>query len=135
MLWKEQFSLGIEVIDEQHKHLVELVEHTQVLLHESEQGHDCYDEAVDVLKELASYTVEHFTFEEEHMEKLNYEGLIAHRMEHKIFIKKVSHFMTADLDEGQSEKLEEMAVFLLDWLIKHILETDVKYVGVMKDIS
>lgn len=135
MLWNDRFLLGIDAIDDQHKHLVELIEQTKVLLHEAEDGQDCYDEIVQVLKQLADYTVYHFTFEEESMEKLKYEGFIAHKMEHKIFVKKVSHFMSADLDEGQSEKIEEMTIFLLDWLIKHILETDTKYVELMKNIS
>lgn len=135
MLWKERFSLGIEVIDEQHRHLVELVGKTKMLLQESEEGHDCYDEIIDVLRELANYTIVHFTFEEEHMERLGVEDLIAHKMEHKIFVKKVSHFMSNDLEGNQSERLEEMTIFLLEWLVKHILETDVKYVPLMKNIS
>lgn len=135
MLWKDRFALGIKVIDNQHKQLVELIGQTKTYLSEAEEGHDCYDEIRGVLRELANYTVVHFAYEEEQMEKLDYEGLIAHQMEHKIFIKKVSNFMSADLEDGQSEKLEEMTIFLLDWLVKHILETDVKYVEIMKNIS
>ncbi len=135
MLWKEKFSLGIEEIDLQHMHLVELIEHTKELLKEAEEGHDCFDETIRVLKELADYTVHHFTYEEAEMEKIDYDGLIAHRMEHKIFIKKISLYMSADLEDNQIQQLDEMCVFLLDWLIKHILETDTKYVSSMKIIS
>lgn len=128
MLWNDKFLLGIEEIDEQHKKLVDLVEHTKDLSIEAKDGVDCYDEIVSVLKELSDYTIYHFNFEEAFMDKVHYEHAIAHKMEHKIFVKKVSNFMSEDLEEDQPEKIEQLTFFLLDWLVKHILDTDSQYV-------
>lgn len=134
MIWNDKLELGIKDIDEQHKKLVDLIEKTKELVYDAEDGIDCYDEIVYVLKELVDYTVYHFSFEEELMEKVNYDELVLHKMEHKIFVKKVSKFMSSDLDENQIEKIEDITVFLLDWITKHILETDKKYVNILKDI-
>ncbi|PKM53302.1 MAG: hypothetical protein CVV00_12985 [Firmicutes bacterium HGW-Firmicutes-5] len=38
MLWQDKFSLGIPVIDEQHKQLVDLVEEVKGLIHDAEDG-------------------------------------------------------------------------------------------------
>ncbi|PKM93300.1 MAG: bacteriohemerythrin [Firmicutes bacterium HGW-Firmicutes-1] len=132
MMWNDQFLLGIKEIDEQHKKLVGLVEQTKDLVYEAEDGVDCYDDLVIVLKELVDYTIYHFNFEENLMESVNYEGLIGHKMEHKIFVKKISQFMSDDLDENQLEKIEQITFFLLDWITKHILGTDSKYVHLLR---
>lgn len=132
MLWNDKFLLGIKDIDEQHRKLVDLIEHTQELVIDSKDGIDCYDEIVAVLKELSSYTIYHFTFEEDLMEEVDYEKIIAHKMEHKIFVKKISNFMSDDLEEDQPDKIEQLTHFLIDWLVKHILDTDSQYVASVK---
>lgn len=131
-MWNEKLVLGIDTIDEQHKKLVDLMVTSKNLVMDVEDGIDCYDEIVTVLKELADYAVYHFSYEEELLEKIDYEEFIPHRMEHKLFIKKVSNFMSTDLDENQIEKIEEINHFLLDWISKHILDTDSKYVEDIK---
>lgn len=128
MLWNDKFLLGINEIDEQHRKLVDLVERTKELVIDAKDGIDCYDEIVSVLKELSDYTIYHFTYEEGLMENVNYDNIIAHKMEHKIFVKKISNFMSEDLEEDQPDKIEQLTYFLLDWLVKHILSTDSQYV-------
>ncbi len=128
MLWNDNYLLGIEEVDNQHKKLVQLIEDTKKLLVDAQDGIDCYDELVAVLKELAEYTQYHFNCEEKLMEAVDYEDIIAHKMEHKIFIKKISSFMSEDLEEEQKEKIEELVKFLFDWLVRHIMNTDSKYV-------
>lgn len=133
MMWNEKLLLGIKEIDEQHKNLVDLIERSQGLVYNAEDGVDCYDEIVSVLKELVDYTIYHFTYEEGLMDKVQYEELILHSMEHKIFVKKISNFMSGDLEENQMGKIEEIILFLLDWITKHILETDKRYVSLLKN--
>lgn len=133
MMWNDQFLLGIKEIDEQHRKLVDMVERTKNLVVDSKDGIDCYDEIVDVLKELSDYTIYHFTFEEGLMDNVHYDKIIGHKMEHKIFVKKISNFMSEDLEEDQPDKIEQLTFFLLDWLVKHILETDSQYVKTVRE--
>ncbi len=67
------------------------------------------------------------------MDKVQYDELILHSMEHKIFVKRISNFMSTDLEDDQMGKIEEITLFLLDWITKHILETDKKYVNLLKN--
>jgi hemerythrin len=131
MLWQDKFELGIPLIDEQHKTLVGYIETTKELIQDAEDGIDCYDEIARVLGELESYTVEHFKEEEALMKKFNYQNLNQHAMEHANFVAKVHVFLETDIDENQIPVLEEMVVFLLDWLVGHILNSDKKYASIM----
>lgn len=131
MLWQDKFDLGIPLIDEQHKALVGYIEMTKELIKDAEDGIDCYDEIATVLGELESYTVEHFNEEEALMKKYNYQLLNQHAMEHTNFVAKVHEFLESDIDENQLPVIEEMVVFLLDWLVEHILDSDMKYTSVM----
>ena len=132
MLWQDRFSLGIPVIDEQHKQLVDLVEEVKGLIHDAEDGVDCYDDITYVLESLKDYTISHFAEEEAMMEAHGYNKLNAHRMEHAAFVAKVQDFLSKDIDFEQLSLLEDVVTFLLDWIIEHILVTDSQYDGVVK---
>lgn len=131
MLWNDRFSLGIEAIDEQHKKLIDMIEETQGLIRDAEDGIDCYDEIVDILNALADYTVYHFEYEEQEMQKAGFEGLDIHVEQHEAFVDKVNEFIATDIDEDHLIMIEEVVSFLLGWVSEHILVTDALYMGVL----
>lgn len=131
-MWKEQFALGIDVIDEQHKKLVNYVTEARALIRDAEDGIDCYDEIEKVLLDLQDYTVEHFRDEEGLMTQYGYPGYDDHKIEHDQFVEKVQELLSSDIDFHQVEVLEEVVAFLLDWVVSHILDSDSKYVSVMQ---
>jgi len=132
MLWNERFAFGIDEIDQQHKVLFDLIERTQGLIVDAEEGIDCYDEIIEVLNELADYTVYHFNYEEDILGKKGYQGLEAHAAEHERFVEKVKEFLATDIDEDHIGVIEEVVSFLLTWVSEHVLTTDTAYISILK---
>jgi len=120
---KEEYKIGVEKIDEQHKKLFQLADKAYMLL-KDEFSLDKYDKIVHILEELKEYTIFHFKSEEEYMESIEYKRLFTQKIEHAKFIKTLEEINYKDLDEKQDESLVKILNFLNDWLIEHILKTD-----------
>jgi len=120
---KEEYKIGVELIDEQHKKLFELADKAYLLL-KDDFSLDKYDKIVHILEELKDYTIFHFKSEEEYMESINYKRLFTQKIEHEKFIKALEEVNYRDIDEKQDESLVKILNFLNDWLIEHILKTD-----------
>ena len=126
--WKKEFELGIDEIDAQHKVLVKLGGRIVELLSDDSRD-DYFDEIFTTLKELESYTITHFTYEEDLFEKTNFIGAGAHKFEHKLFVKKLESYThnLEKVDSNQKETLLELTSFVSDWLVNHIDKTDRQY--------
>jgi hemerythrin len=120
---KEEYKIGVELIDEQHKKLFELADKAYLLL-KDDFSIDKYDKIVHILEELKDYTIFHFKSEEEYMESINYKRLFTQRIEHEKFIKALEDINYKYIDEKQDESLVKILNFLNDWLVEHILKTD-----------
>ena len=120
---KEEYKIGVENIDEQHKKLFELADKAYMLLKDN-FSIDKYDKIVELLRELKEYTIFHFKSEEEYMESINYKRLFTQKIEHDNFIKALENIDYNDLDAEQDESLVKILNFLNDWLVEHILKTD-----------
>ncbi len=124
---KEEYKIGVELIDNQHKKLFELADKAYMLL-KDEFTIDKYDKIVEILQELKEYTIFHFKSEEEYMASINYKRMFTQKVEHDAFIKKLEAIDLKNVDENQDESLMEVLNFLNDWLTEHILKND-KLIG------
>lgn len=124
---KEEYKIGVEQIDEQHKKLFELADKAYMLL-KDDFVLDKYDKIVYILEELKEYTIFHFKSEEEYMASINYKRLFSQKVEHAEFIKKIEAIDLKHIDENQDEGLVKILNFLNDWLTEHILKND-KLIG------
>ena len=124
---KEEYKIGIESIDEQHKKLFELADKAYMLLKDA-FSLDKYDKIVEIVEELKEYTIFHFKSEEEYMESINYKRLFTQKIEHEKFIKVLEEVDLRHLDQNQDESLVKMLNFLNEWLTEHILGND-KLIG------
>ena len=120
---KEEYKIGVELIDEQHKKLFELADKAYLLL-KDDFSLDKYDKIVHILEELKDYTIFHFKSEEEYMESINYKRLFSQKIEHEKFIKTLEDVDLKHVDENQDEAIMGILTFLNDWLVNHILEKD-----------
>ena len=119
--WSEEYSVGINEIDTQHKRLVELINK----LHDAMSQGKSREIASEILSDLTNYTQTHFKFEEEKFAKYNYEHRLIHELEHKKFVDKITEFKT-DFENGKALISIELMNFLKDWLINHIKVSDKK---------
>ena len=120
---KEEYKIGVEHIDEQHKKLFELADKAYMLL-KDEFAIDKYDKIVEILDELKEYTIFHFRSEEEYMQRIGYKRLFTQKIEHDNFIKELEDLDYRGIDANQDESLVKILNLLNDWLVEHILKTD-----------
>lgn len=120
--WTPKLSVGIVEIDNQHKHLIELLNLLSNAL-KTGQGRQIQG---DMLRALADYAILHFRTEETYMEQVRFPGLEEHRKEHQDFITKVLEF-NEEFHAGNVFLTIEMMKFLREWVEHHIATTDQDY--------
>lgn len=132
--WREEYSIGVPEVDEQH----------QQLLRKMRQLSDSFREGrtldvQDILKFLAGYAVHHFNTEEVLMQESRYPFAKQHIREHKTFIQYFTRLcQEIELSAPNSAYVTfRIQLLLVDWLINHTTKTD-RHLGVYlrnKDIA
>ncbi len=125
MLWKDNYELGVPLIDAQHKELFRRVESfLQVLRSEV-----CWDEKVQKVNEtlefMKGYVVEHFRDEEEYQRSIGYSRYEAHKQIHTGMVDYVLDFSKQYEQSNNDEQLiQQFGGRLLAWLINHVAAED-----------
>lgn len=120
--WKDDYSVGIDSIDQQHKKLLNLINQLQTAVDYS-TGEQFEREALD---ELVDYTKTHFTYEEGLMRDNDYPDFEPHKLQHEKMFEKVSEVL-AEYEQDHDTAMANAAEYLKDWLINHINGTDKEY--------
>ena len=120
--WEDSFSVGVEIFDNEHKKLIEIINrlHLALLMKETDAVMG------KTLKDLIDYTITHFAHEEDNMSKTAYPDFFKHKKEHDELIKKVQDYKT-QIESGKTTISLSIMNFLKEWLMGHILGTDMKY--------
>jgi hemerythrin len=71
------------------------------------------------------YAIAHFADEEELMQQIDFEGLIQHRWRHHSFVGRVAD-MALEWGQGRETSLNDILLFLREWLLDHVLVEDMK---------
>jgi hemerythrin len=126
--WSDDFSVGSELIDTQHKGLVEM---TNSLF----RGCERHDEMISFMRAIQSavnYAKIHFATEERFMQKTNYPDSAAHKAEHDAFVAEVLS-QVKKFETGACTPLD-FALYLKNWLLNHIAVSDKKFTPYLKYI-
>ncbi len=118
--WHQRFSVGNEEIDLQHKRLFNLVNY---LVTGSGKTHKRYEMA-DIIEELIAYTNYHFTSEEALLK--DHPDFDVHRVAHAQFII-ILQLFEQTFKTGKEEINGGLLAFLIKWIQKHIIETDLLF--------
>jgi hemerythrin len=122
LTWSNEYSVGVEEIDAQHRMLFELLNR----LFQAAVKREDQRLTVEVLKSLIDYTKTHFGLEERLLEESGYQGLPGHREDHLRFIAKVNGIAQKFHVEDRSVTFE-LINFLKHWLQNHIRQSDMEY--------
>lgn len=77
--WKDEFSLGIESVDFEHREMIELINDL-----DASMGQDAsHASVVDSLGEIYARISAHFALEEKIMRDANYDAYAAHKQDHE----------------------------------------------------
>jgi hemerythrin len=127
LVWQDDLNTGIQVIDDQHKRIVDMINS----LHQAKVSVGSGGEVGEVLNGLVDYTLSHFAFEESLLEEAGYEFTRPHKRVHEIFIGRVKDF-NLRFQAGE-DITDELLGLLSRWLFNHIRSDDAGYVQAVKD--
>lgn len=126
-VWNKDFETNIPLVDEEHVHLVELI--NELILKISNQEALEMANISSIFNKLFDYTKYHFGDEERLMieSKLYPDFIREHAYNHKMFLQEVETLYNEFLDSKDYKKnLKDMIDFLINWLAFHILGQDKK---------
>lgn len=126
MNWKDSYSVKVLEMDKEHRALLAIGQEL-VALADGPEYADYYDDLLKVLWKLRDYTIFHFESEEKMLEVNQVPGRDEHIVEHRFFIRKIDRISRKDLDSMQREAIQELLAFVADWVVGHILKTDMQY--------
>ena len=127
--WNKNFETGVQLIDEQHQRLVDLI---NVLA-----GHLAYQSDIPALNkvfnELEEYAVYHFQTEEVIWHTVFPEDSweTKHKGDHSGFLATINRIKSEKNSRSQEQIFEETLAFLTQWLAFHILDADMRMAKVL----
>jgi len=123
MTWNEKLSVGVKVLDDDHKKLVGMLNQ----LYDAIQSGHGKDSLSKTLDGLVDYTKTHFAREESFFAQTQYGASTAHKKEHDDLTKQVLE-VQQKFKAGATGCLSlEVMNFLKNWLVNHIQGSDQKY--------
>ncbi len=128
VVWQDDYSVGIEAIDQDHKKLLALINNL-LAAQQCRTGVELERQAMD---ELMDYTQVHFKREEDLMRKHGYADFEGHKAQHDQMVTQVRLFRSRYEEKGRGA-IPEVARYLKLWLLQHINGTDRKYVPFLRE--
>ena len=119
--WKDSYSMNEAEIDKQHKWLFKL---SNDIYHLVESGINDNERFRELFISLNDYSIEHFMYEELYIEKEGFPGLKEHIQEHKAFNSQLKE-LCFGIDK--ETHIKDIGDFVTTWLVKHVIEEDMKY--------
>ena len=133
LMWREQLSVGNNVIDSDHRHLIEIinrVEQSMVLKNRLA--------LTGALDELVQYSLVHFEREEKIAAAAGYSQTPHLNESHRTLLEKLNQVrgeFDAAGSEWSPEAAEHFTGFLRGWLIDHVIKEDLLMKPVLQRYS
>jgi hemerythrin len=139
--WDERYSVGIQVIDEQHQELISQINNlfpgnkkngeAPVQASSGKEIKQFFDLNISSFLNYMSY---HLSSEEKMLERIRYPDLVAHQQQHSSLFRVITGIIESFEQEDLSlpsnqNKLRDFVAYLRDILINHIAIMDKKYVS------
>nr|WP_321266641.1 bacteriohemerythrin [uncultured Sulfurimonas sp.] len=120
--WNEHFSIGLDVVDAQHRKLVGILNKlaTNIAYESSE------NDLSEIFDELSKYALYHFQTEEAIWNKYlpDTKMFKEHEEVHQKFIDRVAYLKSQEDHKPIAKLADEVLSFLAKWLASHILDAD-----------
>ncbi len=127
--WTAELETGIEILDEQHRHYIDLLNIYLKKATEDSKDDEKIHQLTESLDFLRQYAKEHFSTEESVMKSAEYPDFSQHLEEHLYFLKHVGALYKEMQEEGFSPRLSrEVNYYIIEWFLEHILESDMQLV-------
>jgi hemerythrin-like metal-binding protein len=126
--WDEWYETGILSIDHQHHNMFDALNrmHDAISLDEGEA------KVRRTLDALVECTVTHFKEEEARLAAIDFPDLLVHQAEHAKLLEQVSEYLAVYHADPTADHANRLAHFLVEWIVRHINEMDLRYIEAMK---
>jgi hemerythrin len=133
LLWREQLSVGNNVIDADHKFLIEIINQAEHSLKAKNKA-----ELSQALESLSKYSKMHFDREEKIADAAGYSQVPHLSESHHDLLKQLDQ-VRGEIDamgqEWSSETIDHFTNFLRGWLINHVIKEDLLMKSVLNKFS
>ncbi len=137
--WKEEYRLGLDDIDRQHKKFFEMSGALRTFLEESRGQEFDTAQLVWRISDFRQYAFYHFHTEESLMVRMRFPAYFEHRDAHNEYLNKINTLLArleTAYHEVHAQRIEpeqllslgeEICTFVESWLGEHILKIDMEY--------
>ncbi len=121
--WKDQYSLGNEALDHEHKELIRLINavHEKV---ERAGEEDNQAMILDGLAEIQNAVSAHFALEEKEMQALAYQNFPAHKADHEKLLDEICDLIETVEETAVRDIREGLSALLEAWFSIHFQTFD-----------
>jgi len=120
--WNDSYSTGIQKMDEQHKHWMEVINR----FYDELNTKNFKDNTMKLLDDAIQYTSFHFSQEEELMAKHGYPHLEEQKKEHNAIKEKLNSYRDM-LVQGKLNVSQPITREMKSWFNNHITNMDKEY--------
>jgi len=127
MIWKNEYDLGVEIIDTQHKELFFRVDSFLKSVNDRKPLEEKMEEIQETFRFMEEFVYIHFRDEELLQKKIEYPNYENHREVHEAFKADILNFKKEFENDKYNEALiRKFGSNLLSWLIDHFVGEDQK---------
>jgi hemerythrin len=130
--WSASYSIGVKLIDDQHKGLLDIV--NDLFNHATGKEAEERIYFKEVIDQAVQYIKMHFQTEEKLMISTKFPGYEEHKKSHDEFTLMVVKSVK-DFGSGKRLVLEKFAYFLKNWVLTHIAVEDKQYADYFRKIA
>ncbi len=118
--WTDEFSIGVDEIDRDHKRLLELLND----LHDAVEAGASRAILGNALDGVMLYVNYHFAHEEGLLLRMSYPGYEKHRQQHQSLMVTVKEVHESFQSQASDALPRQVPEFLTNWLFEHVLRAD-----------
>ena len=126
-LWKDEYKVGIEKIDEQHRQLFDKIEQLLEIAKSGDKNSN-QQKCMEIIDFLVDYTVFHFNTEEALQREKKYVSYAQHIKIHTEFKNTVQAYKELLNRDFSAKSLKSFIGTMLAWLVNHVCVCDRKIV-------
>jgi hemerythrin len=120
--WKDEYSVGIKEIDDQHRYFLGLLNDLFNAVSENKSR----QELQGLFQKLSDYAEKHFATEEKYFDEFNYEGATEHKLKHQEMRDEIKKIKNQEVG-NEIDFYGNIVYFLLSWLEDHLEKMDQEY--------
>jgi hemerythrin len=124
--WKNEYGIGIEAVDHEHRQLIELINRMHEAFADGEAKQTVSAFFGDLLREISA----HFALEEKIMHDEGYSRIGPHKEDHERLLDELREIMDA-FDRSDEIDSFELALRLDAWFMRHFQTHDAEFHGAL----